>query len=73
MPPSLCSELVAPKCKQCNSFLKFFIAYMVRYITGPPSFQQHNQVNMWFIYMEIPGSVAEGMIVCKSENNLSFD
>jgi len=46
---------------------------MVRYITGPPSFQQHNQVNMWFIYMEIPGSVAEGMIVCKSENNLSFD
>jgi len=31
-------------------------------ITAPPSFKQHNLVNIQFIYMKILGNIAEGML-----------
>jgi len=31
-------------------------------ITGPPSFNWHNLVTIWFIYTKISGDITEGML-----------
>ena len=48
-----------------HSFVDTYVHGEVPIITGPPSFKQHNLVNIRFIYMEIAGFIADGMLSLK--------